>query len=100
MEDFNPKGFIKVGEINGVPIHAKMKSGKLQVNIPKMERPELKRKARVNHNLLNLERPSNGPMERPTSIDIVELERDPRMMDGDIIISTGSESVQIGGGRR
>lgn len=69
MEDFNPKGFATVGKINGVPVHKKTKPvysqmvGRCKRN---MERPELKRKTRVNPNLLNLETPGAGPLERPT----------------------------------
>lgn len=73
MKDFKPKGFIKVGEINGTPIHKKIDSGRIQA--PKMERPELNRKLRVNPNLLNLETPGAGPMERPSLIDTGNLKR-------------------------
>jgi len=65
MKDFTPKGFEKVGEINGVPVHRKADTPR-RIQTPKMERPELKRKTRVNPNLLNLETPGAGPLERPS----------------------------------
>jgi|LGVE01.1.fsa_nt_gb hypothetical protein len=72
MKDFNPKGFEKVGEINGMPTHRRVVPAE-SVIITNKERPFqiFSRQSRVNPNLLNLETPEAGPLERPSFLNPV-----------------------------